>query len=122
MTDVVLYQLESFPNPLAKAPARYIAYVVLPDGNLWGVRFEGSEANIVTANAIAFYEAEKVKQERIRGSSDDEVMNFKPSTTKTDMRGAHFVGKTWMVNHTTKQKIRVDQSQVNEYKIGRAHV
>lgn len=42
-------------------------------------------------------------------------VNGEPNRFKVDGRGAHFIGKVWMIHKNTRQKIRCTKEEVAEY-------
>lgn len=98
MTEVVAYH-----NPMA-SPA-WIAYVVLPNGEYWGVRFEGQTEAIAKDKAIGLWESELAKYTKLDKSDPD--IEAKSSGAG---RGHHLAGKLWVINRVTHDLKRVDQS------------
>lgn len=106
MTDVVTYQAHITHG--FKAPP-WLAYIVLPDGSLWGVRFEGATEEAVRANAIALYEKEKAKWH----TSDNKTETV--THEHTNARGQHLVGTVCMINHGLKQRMRCKAAEVPKF-------
>jgi hypothetical protein len=98
MTNIVTYHSLN-----AKSSEQWLAYVVLPDGNQWLVRFTGETEEIAKAKAVRLYESECSK----RPTDLDEDF--------VDGRGQHFKGKAWLIHKITREKIRVPLEQVDEY-------
>ena len=100
-------QILTYQSTNAPAHKAWIAYPVL-DG-LWLVRCEAATEAAAIERAKAWYEAEKVRQARIVGKSDDEGNDFKPAAVPSvgSGRGLHFAGKVWMVNRETGHKCRI---------------
>jgi hypothetical protein len=109
MIDVVVYHSTN-----SKPDEAYLAFVVLPDGNQWLVRFTGQTAAIAEDKARRLYEAERAKfAARNQMHEDDaEVDVAKPAA---DGRGHHFAGKAWMIHRVTRVKIRVPKADVASY-------
>lgn len=102
MVDVVAYHN---PNLL---PA-WIAYIVLPNGEYWGVRFEGSTKRIATTKALRLWESERAKYAKLDSSPNESVKPMQSS------RGHHFAGKVWVINRATHDLKRVGQDELAAY-------
>lgn len=98
MTAVVTYHSAN-----AKPHEAWLAYVVMPDGNQWSVRFAGSTEEEASNRAIALWESERAK------------CNSEPEDPWANAgRGAHFLGKTWLINVASREKIRIDKDKADE--------
>lgn len=106
MTEVITYHSSN-----AKPAEQWLAYVVLPDGNQWLVRFTGETEEIAKAKAIRLYESESSKMQQ--RNNDDEV--YTQQIGRADRRGHHFAGKAWLIHKITREKIRVPNEQVEQY-------
>lgn len=96
-TDIVTYRSENAP----REELTWMAQVVLPNNNYWGVYFTGSTEQEAVLKAIKCWNAEEAK--------------LNPDGSKVDGRGSHFAGKVWMIHKQTREKIRIDAGQVAEY-------
>lgn len=84
----------------------WMAYVVLPNGKRWDVQSLAATEEVAIEKLVKLYESEIVKYAKCDVSHDEPV---------TSGRGAHFVGKVWMIHSFTRNKIRVDASEVEKY-------
>ncbi len=109
MVDVVTYQAHITHS--LKVP-NWLGYVILPDGSMWGVRFEGETEEVVRANAVATYEREKSKWSRLEGESEAVTEWPKPNG---DGRGKHLIGTVCMIHHAMKKRIRCAAAEVNKF-------
>lgn len=117
MTEVVTYYSSN-----AKKHQAWIAYVVLPlDGNQLLVRSEGHTEDEAKQRAIAWYEKEKARQERLYRAEleenkpvDDDGWTSNPGGVGSG-KGQVFVGKLWMLNRTTGQRARIEPSELQSY-------
>ena len=98
----------------AKPEKAWVAYIVLLNGNYWGVRFDGPNEQYVIDKARAQWEVER---KRVMDSpindidgEDEEEVDEKPTG-----RGSHFVGKAWLIHTVTREKIRVPKEEVDKY-------
>src|SRR5690349_2755854 len=112
MTNVVTYFSQN-----AKPAEQWLAYVVLPDGNQWLVRFTGETEEIAKGKAIRLYESERNRLviEKPMRHDDSMTKDEEDEDITTDRRGQHFKGKAWLIHKVTRQKIRVPVEQVDEY-------
>lgn len=101
MVNVVAYH-----NPNL-VPA-WISYIVLPNGEYWGVRFEGSTEGIAKDKAIRLWESERAKYAKL--DSSPEIA--KPLQLG---RGHHFAGKVWVINRATHDLKRVGVDELANY-------
>lgn len=109
MTKVVTYESKNVSNP----KERWTAYAVLPSGELWLVRCCGETEEIAKSKALALYESEREKWEAREGAAKPKN---EPAVKSEGLgRGAHFLGKVWMINKTTGDKKRVSKDEVAQY-------
>lgn len=85
----------------------YVAYVVLPDGNYWGVRFNGSTEDDVKQKAIALWNAERAKWLKRDGVADPWA------DVKAEQH--HLANKVWMIHNETREKKRVALTEITLY-------
>ena len=140
MTNVATYQ--NISNNVSE-DQRWLAYIVLPTGDFWHVRFNGPTEEIARSKAIALWTKETAKWERLGLNTtvhgDAAIMNddggpaydvFDPicDDAKTVMnavvvdpwtkepvgRGHHFAGKVWM-RHATDGLKRVALTEIALY-------
>ena len=103
MTNVTTYQNISNNVP---EDSRWLAYIVLPTGDFWHVRFNGPTEEIAKAKAIALWTKENAKWDRLglNKSEPDEVEDSNGIGHSVDPwsapsgKGKHFAGTTWMRN------------------------
>jgi hypothetical protein len=107
MPEVITYKVHS-GNP--KPGFEWTAYVVLPNGEYWGVRFNGSTEELAKSKAIALWTKEQERFKRFAADdggpaydslADDEI----DVSEKHDRRGAHFAGKAWLIHKVTRKKL-----------------
>lgn len=102
MTTIVTYKSKNASNP----KERWMAYAVLPNGELWLVRCTGETEEIAAHKAKTLYENEKAKS-KIKKEMLDNFVD-KPSQH-------HNAGKVWMINKQTGDKKRVAESEIAQY-------
>ena len=114
MTNVATYQNISDNVP---ENMRFLAFVVLPNGEYWGVRFSGATEEIAKTKAIALWTKENAKWDMQHRSIDDieeyEDVPANPLVTPSG-RGKHFAGKVWM-RHATEGLKRVALTEIALY-------
>lgn len=103
---VTYYSANAKPNEV------WLAYVVLPDGNQWLVRFTGQTEAIAREKAVQLYAAERTKFEARINAEEDVIVDV---SKHQDGRGHHFAGKAWLIHKITRVKIRVPMAEVEQY-------
>lgn len=98
-TDVVTYFSANAP----REDLQWTAYVVLPNGEYWGVRFSSATEAAVIAKAISFFNAEKAKHS---------VVND-PWAEVTKQH--HLANKAWMRHKESRELIRVPLTEITMY-------
>ena len=104
---------------------QYLAYVVLPSGDFWNVRFNGATEEIARSKAIALWTKENAKWERLglnksepesdpSWASDDEWDNKTAPISAPSGRGHHFAGKVWMRNGETLKRVALTEIALYE--------
>lgn len=97
----------------APAGQEWLAQLYMPNGQKWLVHAYGATEAEAVEKITNLYNAEKNKFARIQlqtvGRPEPEANEVKSG------RGSHFVGKTWLIHSFTRQKIRVDQNEVEKY-------
>ena len=132
MTNVATYQ--NISNNVSE-DHRWLAYIVLPTGDFWHVRFNGPTEEIAREKAIALWTKENAKWNRLglvpgllAREDDDVIESFDSDDAKTVMnavvvdpwtkepvgRGHHFAGKVWM-RHATDGLKRVALTEIALY-------
>ena len=141
MTNVATYQ--NISNNVSE-DQRWLAYIVLPTGDFWHVRFNGPTEEIARSKAIALWTKENAKWDRLGLNRQQEeverhmvlddggpaydvfdpicddaktVMNavvVDPWTKEPVGRGHHFAGKVWM-RHATDGLKRVALTEIALY-------
>jgi hypothetical protein len=109
MVDVVTYSSEN-ANPKEK----WMAYIVLPNGELWLVRFTGETEQIAKDKAIRLYEAERAK---VRATEPSEVKadGFSSNTAwPKPSSGHHLAGKRWIIHVASREKLRIEEGRAAE--------
>jgi|ERR1700748_593622 len=97
LPQVVTYHSSNAPPSRA-----WIAHVVLPNGEYWGVRFEGYVEESTRNRAIACWIVERAKAKALEPHAEDE-----PIVGKSEPSEHHNAGKVWMINTATREKKRV---------------
>jgi hypothetical protein len=105
-----MIEVATYVSQNAKPNERWLAYVILPDGSQWLVRFTGETEEIARSKALRLYESEVAK--RKAHVEPDEEVNVSQSS---DRRGQHFAGKAWLIHKQTRVKIRVPIAEVESY-------
>lgn len=97
----------------APAGQEWLAQLFLPNGQKWLVHAYGATEAEAVEKIVNLYNTEKNKFAHVqtvgRGARPE------PEAQTGVGRGSHFVGKTWLIHSFTRQKIRVDQSEVEKY-------
>ena len=120
----------TYKSDTASGDMVYLAYVVLPNGEYWNVRFNGATEEIARSKAIALWNRENEKWNRLGlvpggidlladNACDDAktVANATvndPWTGEPVGRGKHFIGKVWM-RHETEGLKRVALTEIGLY-------
>ena|ERR1700761_4810970 len=114
--EVTVYKLYS-----GNAVWQFIAFVVLPSGKLWDVRFSGATEAEAVQKAVTLWNSEKA---RIESRSEIVVCGITHSAPAPDPwadvpsasgRGSKFVGTVWMKNKTTNERKRVPLTEISMY-------
>lgn len=100
MTTIVTYESKNVSN----SKERWMAYAVLPNGDLWLVRCTGETEEIAATKARTLYESER---DRLKLVEKHYTKEDKPISTH------HLAGLVWMVNKQTGDKKRVKPEEVN---------
>lgn len=103
-TSIVTYQSANAP----RLDLVWAAFVVLPDGNYWGVRFNGSTEEEAVSKAINLWNAERAKWTKRDGVADPWV------DVKAEQQH-HFANKVWMFNRETGDRKRVALTEISLY-------
>jgi hypothetical protein len=104
MTNVITYHSDD-----ASPFDAWLGFVVLPNGNNLMIHFTGPSEEAVKAKATSFYETEIAKV-KAQPFIDSPVAD--PWTVASG-RGAHFAGKTWVMNVVSREKRRVEPSEAD---------
>lgn len=92
----------------------FLAYIVLDNGTLWGVRFEGTSEESVKAKALACWQREQAKAKQLEPHvSDGETTNSTHSLNASELRIHHNAGKVWMIRRDADGRIS-DKRRVTE--------
>lgn len=113
--------LTTYQSAKAWPEKRWLAHMELGKGVY--MSFFGKTEEEALAKANDFWQRETERQKALMA---DAIAKPKPVEAATDEvksegRGAHFVGKVWMIHNHTRQKIRIDSSEVSLYE-GRGYV
>jgi hypothetical protein len=102
---------------------RWLAYVVLPTGDFWHVRFNGATEEVARSKAVALWTKVNEKwsklglnrQEDIEPETNEAWNQPAPDPWATPSgRGAHFVGTVWM-KHPVDGLKRVALTEITMY-------
>ncbi len=104
-TDVVTYHSEN----CARTELAWVAYVVLPNGEYWGVRFNGATEEIARTKAIATWNAEREKYKKL----EPLVTNSWDSVP--EQKQHHFANKIWMRHKQDRTLVRVLLTEITMY-------
>lgn len=103
-------EVVTYHSTNAKPSEAWLAYVE-NNGVRWMVQFAAASEEAAKAKALALWESERAKL-------------YKPAAPETNRdaskpvgggRGSHFVGKAWLINSATREKIRVPVEDVSRY-------
>lgn len=94
----------------------WMAYALLPNGKRWNVYATGSTEAEAVGKIVSLYESERAKVKPVDPWSAlaKPLIDAIPEKYATG-RGSHFVGKSWLINKATREKIRVPTGDVNKY-------
>lgn len=109
-TDVVTYRSEN----AAREDLIWTAYVVLPNGEYWGVRFNGATEEIVKTKAISLWNSERAKFSKNPVGYIKKEKDFDPWANNGEKQH-HFVGKVWMRHKETRDLKRVTLTEITMY-------
>lgn len=107
MTSIVTYHSTN-----AKPNEAWLAYVVLPSGEQWLVRFAASTEAAAAEAAKARWESEQKRYAPVSAVYDD---SFAKDAAIINGRGAHFAGKLWVIHQTTRELKRIDPSELDSH-------
>ncbi|SRR5216684_24529 len=112
MIDIVTYQSQS----CQREDLEWLAYIVLPNGEYWGVRFNGATEEIARLKAMARW-----NKEREKNKHHDLVPALLNKQQENDHWAAliaapshHFTGKIWMRNAEGELK-RIALTEIEMY-------
>lgn len=103
---------------------RALAFIVLPNGEYWGVRFSGATEEMARTKAISLWtsEQQKVNSQPLDKSpcadpwADVGGDNLSDKKFTSDLgRGSHLRGKTWMRHEETRKLIAVSLTEITMY-------
>lgn len=112
--QIVTYKIsnsvESFDVP------DWLAFIVLPTGKLWDVRFSGATEEKAKQKAIALWESEfnKLKPEYIQQYGRIDRVSDDPWFEIAEKQH-HLAGKIWMIHKETRDKIRIPLTEISMY-------
>lgn len=111
MINIATYSSEN-----AKTEYRWVAYIVLSNGDYLGVMFRAATEDAVKLKAEQFWQVES--QRPINQMAEDDETEAKPVAadpwSKSTLRGQQFVGKVWMRHKETRELIRVPAEQLQQ--------
>ena len=107
-TDVVTYKSENAPLE----GLLWLAFVILPNGKYWDVRFSGATEAEAVQKAVTLWNSEKARCGITHSAPAPDPWADVPSASG---RGAHFVGTVWMKNKATNERKRVPLTEISMY-------
>lgn len=105
-TDIVTYKSDN----VARTDLVWLAYVVLPNGEYWGVRFNGATEEIARTKAISTWNKEKDKWNKLE--PDPWATGHQVVAT---VKEHHLVNKIWMRHKETRELKRVPLTEIGMY-------
>lgn len=96
-------EITAYNNPNAPEHRRWIAYVVLSNGQLWGVYATASTEGAAKEKIGNLWESEKAKIKPL----GNEAHTVEMPTEWGDKREHHLAGLVWIINKATREKKRV---------------
>lgn len=102
-TNVVTYRSEN----AAREELVWAAFVVLPNGDYWGVRFNGRTEAEAIDRAIQLWNNEKAKWSKRQPENDPWA------DVKAEQH--HLANKVWMIHSETREKKRVALTEISLY-------
>lgn len=124
-TDIVTYKSDN----AAREDLLWLAYIVLPNGEYWGVRFNGATEEIAKTKALATWQREQEKWKALEPLIEQTNQQFKPQgaaigsqlliNTNDPWAEAekqhHLAGKVWMIHKDSREKKRVALTEIVMY-------
>lgn len=107
MTEIAAYY-----NATAPEYRKWIAYVVLSDGKLWGVYATGATEDEAVRKIVALWDNEQAKFKTQSNSWD---MIISPGANTTANREHHRVGKIWMRHKETRELVSIPLTEITMY-------
>lgn len=98
---------------MAKPREAWLAYVVLPSGEQWLVRFAASTESAAIEAAKARWESEQRRYQKHNETA--ELMVSEAVVAHASGRGARFAGKLWVIHQTTRELKRIDPSELDSH-------
>ena len=115
MTNVATYQ--NISNNVSE-DQRWLAYIVLPTGDFWHVRFNGATEEVAREKAIALWTKENAKWERLGlntlAPEEEDDGHVDPWSVPASGRGHHFAGKVWMRNAEGLKRVALTEIALYE--------
>lgn len=102
------------------ADMHHIAYIVLPNGEYWGVRFNGATEEIAKAKAISTWQHEQEKWKRLEPLVADPDP-WADNQHKANINQAHNdkqhhrAGKVWMRLKETRELVSIPLTEIAMY-------
>lgn len=98
--------VESFDVP------DWLAFIVLPNGKLWDVRFSGATEEEAKQKAFELWERERKIYEVVQIYKEIEEKGIDPWASE---KQHHLAGKIWMIHKETREKIRIPLTEISMY-------
>jgi hypothetical protein len=111
-----MIEVTAYHNPNAPIHRQWIAYVVMDNGNLWGVYATATLEWQAKEKIRDLWESERQKVARMPRdnnpwASETALLPDQPEGEKTSGRGSHTAGLKWVINPKSGERVRV--SSVN---------
>lgn len=122
MNQIVTYESANATNPDMK----WAAYVVLSNGTYWGVMFTAATEDGAVSKARDQWDKDRKRMPYHPDMYKDQEVYEEPTPSKaapkapkaqemTSSRGAHFANTAWVINKTSREKLRIPKDQVESY-------
>lgn len=114
MNDIVRYVTYSSDN--ADENYKWLCYVVLPNGDYWGVRFSDATEEIARTKAISTWNSEREKW--AKREPDLLTDAFQVAAGNNDPwapKQHHLANKVWMRHKEARNLIRVPLTEITMY-------
>lgn len=91
---------------------QWLAFIILPNGKYWDVRFSGATEEEAKQKALSLWEVERGK---LKIEDDPCIDNAKAGDPWTNPSQHHLTGRIWMINKVTREKKRIPLTEIVMY-------